>query len=216
MWSEQIDAYCERTDFSFWAEPVNALTNVAFLIAAVVIWPRTKDLALGRALAVVLFVIGLGSFAFHTTATRWGSMVDTLPIVGFILLYIFVATRDYFGLETWKSVLVTLLFFPYAAATVPLFAGLGLASSSAYAPVPLLIFIYAYLLRTRAPQTARGLTIGALILCLSIFMRWLDEPICAGFPLGTHFLWHIFNAIMLGWMIHVYVTHMLEGRAQGR
>ncbi len=216
MWSEQIDAYCERTDFSFWAEPVNALTNVAFLIAAVVIWPRTKDVALGRVLAVVLFVIGLGSFAFHTTATRWGSMVDTLPIVGFILLYIFVATRDYFGLETWKSVLVTLLFFPYAVATVPLFSQLGLASSSAYAPVPLLIFIYAYLLRTRAPQTARGLTIGALILCLSIFMRWLDEPICAGFPLGTHFLWHIFNAIMLGWMIHVYVTHMLEGRAQGR
>ena len=34
MWSESIDLYCERTDPSFWAEPVNALTNIAFLIAA--------------------------------------------------------------------------------------------------------------------------------------------------------------------------------------
>ncbi|MBW6416631.1 ceramidase domain-containing protein [Celeribacter sp. PS-C1] len=215
-WNAQIDAYCERTDFTFWSEPVNALTNAAFLIAALVIWPRARAYPMARALVVVLFVIGLGSFAFHTTATRWGAMVDTLPILLFILLYIFAATRDYFGLETWKSVLVTMLFFPYAAATVPLFSNLGLGSSAAYAPVPMLIFIYAILLRRRAPLTARGLAVGALILCLSIAMRWLDEPICAGLPLGTHFLWHILNAMMLGWMIHVYLTHMLEGRAQGR
>jgi aspartyl-tRNA(Asn)/glutamyl-tRNA(Gln) amidotransferase subunit C len=28
-------------------------------------------------------------------------------------------------------------------------------------------------------------------------------------PLGTHFLWHILNGIMLGWMIEVYRRHML-------
>ena len=28
-----IDAYCERTDPSYWSEPVNAVTNAAFLIA---------------------------------------------------------------------------------------------------------------------------------------------------------------------------------------
>jgi hypothetical protein len=33
-WSTPIDLYCERTDASFWAEPANALTNAAFLIAA--------------------------------------------------------------------------------------------------------------------------------------------------------------------------------------
>ena len=27
-----IDAYCERTDASYWSEPVNAVTNAAFLI----------------------------------------------------------------------------------------------------------------------------------------------------------------------------------------
>jgi hypothetical protein len=33
-WSTPIDLYCERADPSFWAEPVNALSNCAFLIAA--------------------------------------------------------------------------------------------------------------------------------------------------------------------------------------
>jgi hypothetical protein len=30
--------------------------------------------------------------------------------------------------------------------------------------------------------------------------------------LGTHFLWHLLNAVMLGWMINVYVRHR-AGRA---
>jgi Alkaline phytoceramidase (aPHC). len=214
MFAEQIDAYCERTDFTFWSEPVNALTNAAFLIAALVIWPRTKDVPMARVLAVVLFVIGLGSFAFHTTATRWGAMADTLPILGFVLLYLFGASRDFLGLGLWRSVLACLAFFPFAFVCTLLFSHLGLGSSAAYSSVPLLIFIYAALLRTRAPRTARGLAVGATILCLSIAMRWLDEPICDSFPLGTHFLWHILNATMLGWMIHVYVRHMRQTRLE--
>ncbi|AJE46225.1 ceramidase domain-containing protein [Celeribacter indicus] len=216
MWSEQFDAYCERTDFTFWSEPVNALTNAAFLIAALWVFPRTRGLPLARAMAVVLFVIGLGSFAFHTTATRWGALADTAPILGFILLYIFAASRDFLGLATWKALLATALFFPYAAVTVPVFSALGLGSSAGYAPVPLLILGYALILARRAPRTARGLALGAGILCLSIAMRWLDDPVCAALPLGTHFLWHILNATMLGWMIAVYAQHMLEGRAPAR
>lgn len=209
-WTTQIDGYCERVDFTFWSEPVNALTNAAFLIAALYVWPRAKATPMGRALAVILFVIGLGSFAFHTFATQWASLADVLPIVVFILTYIFAANRDYFGLSTGRAVLVTLLFFPFAAATVPLFAQLGMGSSAAYAPVPLLIFIYSYLLRVRAPVTARGMAAGAVILCGSIALRMADAPLCDGFPLGTHFAWHIVNALMLGHMIRVYSVHMLE------
>jgi hypothetical protein len=52
-WLSPVDAYCERTGPEYWSEPVNAVTNLAFLIAAVVIWPRLKgrDMAMGRVLA---------------------------------------------------------------------------------------------------------------------------------------------------------------------
>ena len=36
-WSAPIDAYCERLGPQFWAEPVNAATNGAFLIAALAV-----------------------------------------------------------------------------------------------------------------------------------------------------------------------------------
>ena len=35
-WTASIDGYCERLDPSFWAEPLNAWTNLAFLLAAAV------------------------------------------------------------------------------------------------------------------------------------------------------------------------------------
>ncbi|MCC5950335.1 MAG: hypothetical protein JJT89_17925, partial [Nitriliruptoraceae bacterium] len=66
MWSEQVIAYCERGDFGFWAEPVNAVTNAAFLIAAAVMWPRARGVPMAQALVVVLAVIGVGSFLWHT------------------------------------------------------------------------------------------------------------------------------------------------------
>ena len=74
MWSTPIDLYCERVTPSFWAEPVNALSNMAFLIAAYAafdLWRREgKDDPAILALIVVVTVVGLGSFSFHTMATR--------------------------------------------------------------------------------------------------------------------------------------------------
>ncbi len=41
------------------------------------------------------------------------------------------------------------------------------------------------------------------MLTVSLVLRSLDAPLCAANPLGTHFLWHLLNAVMLGWMIEV-------------
>lgn len=217
-WTASVDGYCERLDPGFWAEPINAGTNAAFLIAAAVMAVRLRGahLPLANLLAAILALIGLGSFLFHTFATRWAGLADTAPILVFILVYIFAATRDLFGLAPKWAALAVVLFVPYAAATVPLFALLpGLGASAGYAPVPLLIAAYAWVLRRRAPSTARGLAIGAGLLVLSLTARTLDVPLCAALPFGTHFLWHILNAVMLGWMIEVYRRHMLASLARG-
>ncbi|WP_204113503.1 ceramidase domain-containing protein [Shimia biformata] len=205
-----IDSYCERTGPEYWSEPVNALTNLAFLVAALVIWQRIggEKLPLARALAVILGVIGLGSFLFHTHGQVWAAIADTLPILCFVLLYIYTANRSFWGLSPWPALGATALFFPFTAATLPLFQLIpGIGPSAGYAPVPALILIYAALLRRRLPDVARGLAIGAAILVVSLVFRSLDETVCAGFPLGTHFLWHVLNAIMLGWMIEVHRRH---------
>lgn len=207
-WFDAVDGYCERLGPGYWAEPVNAVTNGAFIVAAAVMWGRSRGQPMAQAMVAVLAAIGVGSWLFHTHANRLTGLMDVLPIVTFILLYVFAASRDFLGLKPWQAGLCTAAFIPYAAATVPLWAMVpGLGSSAGYAPVPVLILAYAALLRQRAPDTARGLAIGAGILILSLTFRTLDEPLCGLIPLGTHFLWHILNGIMLGWMIEVWLRH---------
>ena len=220
-WTAQINSYCERLDATYWAEPVNALTNLAFVIAAAVLWPRVSQMQAGRGLAralvVVLAVIGVGSWLFHTHAQVWSALADVVPIGVFVLLYVYVANRHYWGLGPWAALGLTALFVPYAAVTVPLFQMVpGLGSSAGYAPVPLLIAIYAVLLRRRLADVARGLAIGAGILVVSLVFRTVDQTLCDSIPFGTHFMWHILNAVMLGWMIAVYRRHMLAGAGTGR
>jgi len=207
-----VNNYCERTGFGFWSEPVNAMTNAAFLVAALWLWRRSQGVPLARALCVILFAIGIGSFLFHTTATRWAGLADTLPILLFILTYILAVNLHVWRWRWWVAALGTLAFVPYAAAVTPVFAALPFfAVSSVYWAVPLLISVYAALLWRRHRRTARGLAIGAANLCASLVFRSVDGGVCSAFPLGTHFMWHILNAVMLGWMIAVYVRHMTQG-----
>jgi hypothetical protein len=213
-WSRQIDSYCERTDFSYWAEPMNAVSNAAFIIVALIMWRRSVGLPLARGLCVILFAIGVGSYLFHTHATVWGAVADVVPIGLFVLLYILVANLHFWSLPLWAAVLGALGFVPYAILLTPLFAALPfLAVSAFYWPVPLLIALYGVMLHSRHPATARGLMVGAGILAVSLVMRSLDQVLCDVVPVGTHFMWHVLNAIMLGWMIEVYRRHISGGPA---
>lgn len=215
-WLAQVDGYCERTDFAYWSEPFNALTNLAFIIAAVILWRRSPGLLMARLLSANLFVIGVGSFLFHTHATIWASTADVVPIGIFILLYLFVTNRDIVPMGGWMAVFATALFIPYAAAMVPIFNRIPfLAISNFYWTVPLLLTLYAIFLRHR-PGIAQGFLFGAGLLSLSIVIRSLDMILCDVWPIGTHFIWHILNGIMLGWMIHVYIRHMLATGRAGR
>ena len=200
-WFEQIDGYCERTDFTYWSEPLNAITNAAFIVAALIMWRRTAGMPAARLLCVILFCIGVGSYLFHTHATQWAALADVAPIGIFILTYLFLTNRDIVGLPWWAAGLITLLFGPYAYVMVPLLDQLPFFRiSDFYWTVPVLLLLYAGYLRG---DVGNGFVIGAAILCLSITLRSFDEIWCTQFPVGTHIFWHILNGIMLGWMIEV-------------
>jgi len=206
-----VDIYCERTGPGYWAEPVNAITNAAFLIAAFVMWRRTRGagLPLATLLCAVLAAIGVGSYLWHTHAQGWAGIADVAPIALFVLIFLFAANRDFLGLATPWALAATALFVPYAALAVPLFQELPFfAVSAAYWPLPVLMVVYAGLLARRAPATSRGLLIAAALLAASLTFRSLDAAVCPAMPVGTHFLWHLLNGVLLGWVIEVYRGHM--------
>ncbi|MEM6306970.1 MAG: ceramidase domain-containing protein, partial [Pseudomonadota bacterium] len=215
-WTAQSDNYCERVDLTYWAEPFNAITNAAFIIAALIMLYRLRGTGLvgGYVLTAVLAAIGTGSYLFHTHATNWALLADVAPIGLFILTYLYLVYTRYLNWPWWAGVLGTVAFAPYAAAMLPVLNALPFFNiSNFYWTVPVLLFAFAPFVARTNRQTARGMVIGALILCMSITLRSLDMLLCDVFPIGTHIFWHILNGVMLGWMIEVYRRHCLAPQA---
>lgn len=216
-WFRAVDGYCERLDATFWSEPVNAVTNLGFVLMALWLWPQVRGVLGARVLCGVLAMIGIGSWLFHTHAQVWAGLLDVAPIAGFVFFYIYLANRSYWGWSRAISAGGLVLFVPYAAIVA---WGLGdlpvVGGSALYISVAVLIALYAAALRRRLPEVARGLAIGAGLLFLSITFRAVDGPLCDLWPIGTHFLWHLLNAVMLGWMIVVYHRHMVAGGGSER
>ena len=96
-WTAPIDAYCERVDASFWSEPVNALSNAGFLVAAAIAFRAgggpARARPAGAFLIAAVAVVGVGSFLFHTFANRWSRLADVIPIAVFIYGYFALAMR---------------------------------------------------------------------------------------------------------------------------
>ncbi len=210
----RIDAYCERTSFDFWAEPVNAITNGAFLLAAVVgvlAARRIGRLDAGTAiLAGLIVAIGIGSFLFHTVATRWAAIADVLPIQLFIIAYFILAMRRYLGLPWWGAGVIGIAFIPAQFVLVQAFSvilGGVLGSGVGYLPAALALAGTAVVLLIRRHAAGWPLVIATALFALSLGFRTIDEPLCHVWPLGTHFVWHLLNGVLLGWLLLTMIRH---------
>lgn len=205
---QRLNNYCERLSPDFWAEPLNAVTNGAFLIAAVLailLWRRkTPADPAGISLIIVIAAIGIGSFLFHTVATRWAALADVLPIAVFIHLYLFFALRRFLGAPLWAALAIVaafLAFTPFVGrAAAPL-----VGSSAGYVSALLAIFVVGTLFFRRNQALGRQVLVTGGVFLLSLTFRTLDQPLCSQIAFGTHFLWHILNAVVLYLLVRVLI-----------
>lgn len=215
FWSRPIDIYCERTDPSFWAEPVNALTNLAFLIAALIAfvqWRRAGNRDWPVALLIgMVAVIGAGSFIFHTVATQGAQLFDTVPIAVFIYGYLFFALRRFLGLRAMAAGASLIVFAAFSSAEALLVPQRAFNGSHAYLPALGATLLIGFLARHR-PAGPLILAAGGTLV-VSLFFRTIDDAVCPAFPLGTHFLWHLLNAGVLYLLLRAALID--RGRAYG-
>ncbi|MCK6372947.1 MAG: ceramidase [Zoogloea sp.] len=201
-WAESIDLYCERTGPGLWAEPFNALTNLAFLAVAAILWRRAGrnapfDL---RLLIGLIAAVGVGSGVFHTVATRGTAILD----IGFIAIFV-VAYYQRFQVRVlgrsnaaaWAGVGIFLMLAGGFVAATRLLPPLPLNGSEIYLPPFVLLLACAARARPRAPATARWLTTASLLFVVSLACRAVDQRVCDAWPVGTHLGWHLVNAAML-------------------
>lgn len=200
----QLDIYCERTDASLWSEPLNALTNLAFFAAAWYGWREAQrvradggaawDLALLAALAAL---VGLGSLAFHTIARVWAAWADGLAILAFIYVWLARYLSRVAGLGVLGVAAGLAVYFLLDRLAGHLFPPTVLNGSGQYLPALVTLAALAIHARPRFPAAGRCLLAAAATFAVSLAFRTADLAACAAFPLGTHFLWHLANGVVL-------------------
>ncbi|WP_108661998.1 ceramidase domain-containing protein [Acuticoccus kandeliae] len=220
-WNEAIDNYCERLGPEFWAEPWNAVTNAAFVIAAIIaIVVAHRRGRLDPAIWVLITItalVGVGSFLFHTFATRWAVMADVIPIQLFILAYFVLAVRRFAGMAWWGAGLATVGFVAFSIVggrVLDPVLGPVLNGSEGYLPPLAALFVVGFAIRATVHKSAgTALMIAGCIFALSLTFRTVDMAVCPTFPRGTHFLWHTLNGVLLGYLM---IAMARFGRLRGR
>jgi hypothetical protein len=220
-WSAPIDHYCERTDPSFWSEPLNAASNAAFIVAALLafgLWRRagSRDGA-ALFLIVVTTAVGIGSFLFHTLANRWSLLADVLPIAVFIYSYFLISMRRYVGLNAAAAAAATLAFFAFNVGFEWVWervsGGLTLNGSVGYLPAASALMGVGAVVRRRAPLTSRALLLAAAVFLVSLTFRTFDKAVCGSLPIGLHYFWHGLNAVVLFILMRAAIQHGASARA---
>lgn len=212
---ESIDLYCERTNPGFWAEPVNALTNGFFLVSAWFVWRRARKTgSLTPAVWLLLWLmiaIGIGSSLFHTFATKWAMLTDVLPILFFQLTYLWLYGRDIVAMRALPTLGLVLGLLVAVLFMLP-FSHI-MNGSLIYVPALLVLLMLGIYHRAGKRREPNVMLLATGVFLLSLTFRTLDNQVCSTLPLGTHFLWHTGNAVVLYLVLRGYLANRPGGPA---
>lgn len=202
---DYLDIYCERTAPGLWGEPLNTLSNLAFLLAAALLLRDYRMLYHGRMvrgwdrllLILLLAAIGVGSGLWHLYAQRWAMLADVLPIAAFISVYLLVFLIRIAGLGGIATVAWFLLYHLANRAIQTALPADFLNGSVFYLPTWISLALMASYLAYRGLPQWRLQAGASLLFLVSLAWRTADLALCPAWPWGTHFIWHLLNALLL-------------------
>jgi len=190
---ETMDAYCERVGMGILAEPLNAFSNVSFLLAAWAAWAlagRVGALSTGvRVLIALGASVGVGSILWHTVPTMLTLLLDIVPILAFILWFVWLYTRDVMETRPLLAAASAGAFLVATFLVIPL-SGV-LHGALVYTP-GLIVTLVLGLFHAREWGVERFTLLAAAgVYLVALFFRTIDNEVCPVLPIGTHFLWHL-------------------------
>ena len=154
---------------------LNVVSSIAFLIAAGALCKNKSKI-----LVLLLALTGIGSFLWHLVGGIT-FFFDAIPIALFLIGYAYLLLRK----KQWALVLAALLLI------VSVLRPLDSLLFGAQPYVIALIFIGIHLIDK---NIRKRLMLPFILLAGAIMFRQIDPFVCAFFPPGTHFIWHILVA----------------------
>jgi hypothetical protein len=157
--------------------------------------------------------IGVGSFVFHTVAMSWARVLDVVPILFFQLAFLWLYGRQIITLK--RSTMVVALTAYFAASMAGRQFPELLNGSLIYAPTLLAILGLGIYHAKHATIARFDLLAAAAVLAAAVLFRSIDNAVCATFPIGTHFLWHLSNCVVVYLVLRAMVLRQPNRSEQG-
>lgn len=220
-WFAPVDIYCERLGPAFWAEPLNAWSNLAFIFAS--LWGVYEAQRRGLThkaiwlLIVLAFCIGIGSFLFHTFATTWAGFADTVPIWTFVATYILASIALIGGAPPGRIAIGVIIVIaiitvitlanpaPDPAENYGLQPRSRFNGSEQYLPAVIAMLIFTALTQYRQHPIRWWFTGATVMFLLSLTLRTFDLALCDVWPYGTHVFWHLLNGAMIALLLQALI-----------
>ena len=191
--------YCETlsaTSLAFPIEPLNTVSNaviVLFGLASMYMvakrTPRAYDLYIVSALLVAC---GIGSGIWHGlrdgVALRWEVQFGLLFLLGLAICWAW---------RLWSLAGAVVFAAAFAVAFLVSREYFGVANQRWVAAAPAVILFGCILAAQTVMRSKKAALLGLAAMGLSLTalaFRTYDLTVCDSFPLGTHWLWHMFNS----------------------
>lgn len=213
--NDPIDNYCERIGQGLLAEPLNLFSNLAFILAGLYFWKNYclnsshKNIPGVKILSFSIILIGLGSSTFHSFATYGAMLADVLPIAIFLLIYLFYFFRWQAGLNKTQTImsmlgfcLLTLLLSKLADQHLSNGSELYFGAWMSLFGITCFMFGKSHFSKTRLAYLTAFASFS-----LSLLLRTIDLKVCESIHIGTHFGWHLLNALVIFLITREYLDH---------
>lgn len=214
---EVFDEYCERVGFSLLAEPINAISNLAFGVAALAAWRlarRTGKLSTGVAVLIALAgSTAIGSMLWHTFANTWSLYLDVVPIALFMVGFLWIYVRKVMGRGPVFAVLSLGAFFLSALLVQPI--GDDIHGAPSYLPGLLLVLVLGLYHAVQHKPSRFTLLAAAGTYFTALFFRTIDNELCHYMTIGTHWIWHILIALVTYLVMHSLIASLREVGPKG-
>jgi hypothetical protein len=200
---------CEFFKSGLQSQPINLITNLAFLISGWKIYGLLKKHKIINKDLWLLFygviLLGLGSAIRHYHSSILTLIIDGLPMLGLICLSVYLFAKYLFKLNHWKS-LLAIFGYVLLMALILITFNKTVRSALVFSLSSQLIFLPVVLISRKRRRETSGLLVTATVFFLLAAVAFIvDLNYCQKLLFGTHWLWHIFNGLALYYLSKYFI-----------
>ncbi len=190
---------------------LNQISNIAFIIGAIYTWYTWKQHNSNDYFSLLLIIlvalIGLGSFIFHTFPSDKTIWIDLIPIQIFGLSYFAYIGTKYFEASNLKIFLALVTFFFARQYWIVYMPRGAIGGGITHIPTLLLLLSCSILLLSKYKKFSTMLLTAGTIYIIALITRAFDKQISLEFPIGAHWIWHILTALTASILIFATVQY---------